>query len=1210
MSVTFLTNEDKVVLDEGIRRNAEGIAKNAGDITTLTKDTAPAIIPTATGVMISISDSAERPLVAMRLFGKTTQSGTPAPSTPALLTSVGAGGKITACVEYVGYIPANTPNGLPGIPVSSGGNYMDANGQEWLCDEVDFGRGVYVQRIARYTLDGSVPPTGYNDIYGHMRFEWTGDEYNVYPLDYTRIDLQICNCFTPNTAALQLNDVDGVISTYETGGIFIRYDGAASAEAMTAYLASNPVEYMYAMQTPVETPLSDDEMDAFHAVSTLYPNTLVHNDAGAFMAVSYIADTNTYTNNKIAENGGSGDGGIAVETDPTVPAWAKQPTKPTYTAQEVGADPAGTAASTVSAHNVDVDAHNDIRDILQDLSDRVNAVLDSDDTTLDELSEIVAYIKSNKSLIDAITTSKVGVSDIIDNLTTNVSDKPLSAAQGVSLKALIDAITVPTKLSDLAEDTTHRVVTDAEKSAWNAKSTFSGAYADLTGKPTIPTVPTKVSAFENDAGYLTDHQDISGLLSRTELDMAIDTALAEAKESGEFDGEPGTSVTVASVSESAADGGSNVVTFSDGKTLNVKNGSKGSPGVDGYTPVKGVDYYTEADKAEFSEYIASELAKRGQLKPEFANSVEECTDTSLLYVLPDGYIYAYMLEEVTVPGGPNYNNVADPKSADWCANSRLGSSGVSEETNGSVVTNYVPCKKDDIIRVEGLNIGYLASNANARMHYLDANKSLLGSIYPISNRTGAFVPYEYGVLGDYVSYKWDYKVGSTGDGSTYESFADNIAFVRFCGKLETDAEHVVITVNEEIATSEPTTKKEYKWANTGHAFVPTNYEDRIISLENETNDLNDRLSDIEENGLETGDAIPEYWVNAANVAVEKIKSKQNLAGHSCVSFIDFSDMHIIHGANNYAHNVGKLARYLMDKCDIPLAIFLGDWVNGTGESTKELALDDVRVAKEILAPISSEELCTITGNHDLWFDGNTHTVSMEERYNAICRHNTKDFRKVFGESGSYYYVDNVPQKTRFIFLDGNWSEFTVDESGTPSYSAFAQGGYGQEQLQFLADSLKVENGWSVCIFTHVPPIAEYRPPATTPDYFRDADILIGIINAYADKTTYSGEYNGTDYNGYVHDWAKVSISVDYAAYNGELIAMFTGHRHLDEVFTEPLKCPIVTVTTCGGQKLKDGYDRTYGTDTETSLDVVTINKKTRMIYCTRVGAGADREINY
>ena len=94
----------------------------------------------------------------------------------------------------------------------------------------------------------------------------------------------------------------------------------------------------------------------------------------------------------------------------------------------------------VNAHNAADNAHNDIRVELKALSDRINAALDSDDTTLDELSEIVAYIKSNKTLIDAITTSKVSVSDIINNLTTNVANKPLSAAQGVALKTLIDAL--------------------------------------------------------------------------------------------------------------------------------------------------------------------------------------------------------------------------------------------------------------------------------------------------------------------------------------------------------------------------------------------------------------------------------------------------------------------------------------------------------------------------------------------------------------------------------------------------------------------------------------------------------------------------------------------------------------------------------------------------------------------------------------------------
>ena len=161
------------------------------------------------------------------------------------------------------------------------------------------------------------------------------------------------------------------------------------------------------------------------------------------------------------------------ETDPTVPAWAKKANKPTYTAQEVGALPADTiiptvptkvsaftndagyltqhqsltgyatetyANTAVSNHNINNSAHNDIRLLIEGLTNRLNTLADSDDTTLDQMSEIVTYIKSNKSLIEDVTTNKVNVTDIINNLTTNVTNKPLSAAQGVAIKGLIDAL--------------------------------------------------------------------------------------------------------------------------------------------------------------------------------------------------------------------------------------------------------------------------------------------------------------------------------------------------------------------------------------------------------------------------------------------------------------------------------------------------------------------------------------------------------------------------------------------------------------------------------------------------------------------------------------------------------------------------------------------------------------------------------------------------
>lgn len=156
-------------------------------------------------------------------------------------------------------------------------------------------------------------------------------------------------------------------------------------------------------------------------------------------------------------------------------------TPPNQTAEQVGADPKGTAASAVSQHNTAEDSHNDIRLELKAINDRLTAFFDSDNQTLDELSEIVAYITNNKTLIESITTSKVNVADIINNLTTNVSNKPLSAAQGVVLKGLIDTLS-----GNLAN--------------YQPKG-------DYALRSELPNVPTKLSEFTNDSGFITGYTE-------------------------------------------------------------------------------------------------------------------------------------------------------------------------------------------------------------------------------------------------------------------------------------------------------------------------------------------------------------------------------------------------------------------------------------------------------------------------------------------------------------------------------------------------------------------------------------------------------------------------------------------------------------------------------------------------------------------------------
>lgn len=84
----------------------------------------------------------------------------PSPDYPQEIQSAGDDGNLSVIVknpdnEQMQSVSFSTPNGLPGIPVTSGGNYTDENGQQWICDEVDLGRGVYVQRIDKGAFDAT-----------------------------------------------------------------------------------------------------------------------------------------------------------------------------------------------------------------------------------------------------------------------------------------------------------------------------------------------------------------------------------------------------------------------------------------------------------------------------------------------------------------------------------------------------------------------------------------------------------------------------------------------------------------------------------------------------------------------------------------------------------------------------------------------------------------------------------------------------------------------------------------------------------------------------------------------------------------------------------------------------------------------------------------------------------------------------------------------
>ena len=192
-----------------------------------------------------------------------------------------------------------TPNGLPGIPVTSGGNYTDANGQQWICDEIDFARGVYVQRIIKAVFGAnstgiSLSETSTQFPSYNKRFDFKNTEItNVLIQDTSKKQIIMSNYAKAaqrvNQDGVWINSVD-----YFEGRLSIDGAIAGSVEELKTYLAIEPIVFLVPCAEPVEIPLSEEELAAYRSLYTYKDNTTVSNDAGAYMELEYVMDSKKY----------------------------------------------------------------------------------------------------------------------------------------------------------------------------------------------------------------------------------------------------------------------------------------------------------------------------------------------------------------------------------------------------------------------------------------------------------------------------------------------------------------------------------------------------------------------------------------------------------------------------------------------------------------------------------------------------------------------------------------------------------------------------------------------------------------------------------------------------------------------------------------------------------------------------------------------------
>lgn len=373
----------------GIVADREQIAANKAGIEALSQKKADAIIETAQGETMTLTDSSDKLFEGLRVFGKSTQDGTPSAENPVPIVNAGEGGSITVEVTgrnllkpnshntyyefplkantvitlmtngkpsqggnikfsatdgsnvwfsidagqtrvcrsignkdvkgfynlltkgdgleymfavgdiktYTPYVEPQsltlaTPNGLPGVPVSKDGNYTDQNGQQWICDEIDLARGKYVQRVLLLKFDSNSPfdlqSINTNNIanfaYGLSKKSRSGSE-------------GICNRLKQSAKLIANETNEGVHISENVIFIRLKTTRASTVEELKQFLANNPTDVLYQIATPIERDLTPEELAAYSSLHTNYPTTVITNDAGAHMEVSYVADTGKYIQN-------------------------------------------------------------------------------------------------------------------------------------------------------------------------------------------------------------------------------------------------------------------------------------------------------------------------------------------------------------------------------------------------------------------------------------------------------------------------------------------------------------------------------------------------------------------------------------------------------------------------------------------------------------------------------------------------------------------------------------------------------------------------------------------------------------------------------------------------------------------------------------------------------------------------------------------------
>ena len=291
-TVTNTGTPTDAILNFGIPRGEDGKGED---------NNAPAIISNAEGATIQLTDSSDRALQGLTVYGKSTQDGVPAPDNPITITNIGDSGNIIVTLTDSGtatqQLTLTVSGGLPGVPIASGGN-ATVDGQQYVADSIKLysdGTGKRVSPVKTIVLDGS-------ETYS----------VNASSTNTTRFYISVADIKSSLAPALcshakykEIWGGDEVGFYLSSNYIVFRMPKAVVGETKDSvqkwiasqHSAGTPLTVIYQIATPTESELEKGEAPNVQSVHTYYSDTNIENDSDTHMDVRYVADTKLYIDN-------------------------------------------------------------------------------------------------------------------------------------------------------------------------------------------------------------------------------------------------------------------------------------------------------------------------------------------------------------------------------------------------------------------------------------------------------------------------------------------------------------------------------------------------------------------------------------------------------------------------------------------------------------------------------------------------------------------------------------------------------------------------------------------------------------------------------------------------------------------------------------------------------------------------------------------------